>query len=53
MRFAMMWSTIQSINVDMNGSKPKRRHPEAPALGDEVMHVDLSRETRETIYEDK
>ena len=47
--FAMMWSNIQSINVEMN--KPKPRHPEAPAPGDEVMYVDLSREKLEKMYE--
>ena len=46
--FAMMWSNIQSINVEMN--KPKPRHPEAPAPGDEVMYVDLSREKLENLY---
>ena len=49
--FAMMWSNIQSINVEMN--KPKPRHPEAPAPGDEVMYVDLSREKLERLYDDK
>ena len=49
--FAMMWSNIQSINVEMN--KPKPRHPESPAPGDEVMYVDLSREKLEKLYEDK
>ena len=49
--FAMMWSNIQSINVEMN--KPKPRHPEAPAPGDEVMYVDLSREKLEKLYEDE
>ena len=39
--FAMMWSNIQSINVEMNKPKP-RRHPEAPAPGEEVMYVDVS-----------
>ena len=48
--FAMMWSNIQSINVEMN--KPKPRHPEAPAPGDEVMYVDLSREKLEKLYTD-
>ena len=47
--FAMMWSNIQSINVEMN--KPKPRHPEAPAPGEEVMYVDLSREKLEKIYD--
>ena len=46
--FAMMWSNIQSINVEMN--KPKPRHPEAPAPGDEVMYVDLSRDKLEDLY---
>ena len=46
--FAMMWSNIQSINIEMN--KPKPRHPEAPAPGDEVMYVDLSRERLESLY---
>ena len=39
--FAMMWSNIQSINMEMD--KPKPRHPEAPAPGDEVMYVDVSK----------
>ena len=39
--FAMMWSNIQSINKTM--SEPiKRKHPEAPEPGDEVMYVDVS-----------
>jgi len=38
--FAMMWSNIQSINMEMN--KPKSRHPEAPEVGEEVMYVDVS-----------
>ena len=47
--FAMMWSNIQSINREMN--KPsKPRHPEAPAPGDEVMYVDLSRDKLEDLY---
>ena len=46
--FAMMWSNIQSINLEMN--KPKPRHPEAPAPGDEVMYVDLSRDKLEDLY---
>ena len=40
--FAMMWSNIQSINVEMD--KPiKRKHPEAPDPGEEVMYVDVSK----------
>ena len=50
--FAMMWSNIQSINVEMN--KPKPRHPEAPAPGEDVMYVDMSIEGLEGLYnEDK
>ena len=50
--FAMMWSNIQSINVEMN--KPRPRHPEAPDPGDEVMYVDLTKEKLERLYkEDK
>ena len=46
--FAMMWGNIQSINREMN--KPKPRHPEAPAAGEEVMYVDLSREKLEDLF---
>ena len=48
--FAMMWSNIQSINVEMN--KPKPRHPEAPTSGEEVMYVDLTREKLEDLYKE-
>ncbi len=44
----MMWSNIQSLNVEMN--KPKPRHPEAPAPGDELMYVDLTKEKLENLY---
>ena len=38
----MMWSNIQSINKEMD--KPiKRKHPEAPEPGEEVMYVDVSK----------
>ena len=46
--FAMMWSNIRSINVEMN--KPKPRHPEAPAFGEEVLYVDFTRERLEGLY---
>ncbi len=49
--FAMMWSNIQSINVEMRTPKP--RHPEAPQAGEELMYVDLSREKLEDLYNDK
>ena len=29
---------------------PKQRHPEAPAAGEEVMYVDLSRQKLEDLY---
>ena len=47
--FAMMWSNIQSINIEMN--KPRKpRHPEAPEAGEELMYVDLTREKLEDLY---
>ena len=46
--FAMMWSNIQSLNIEMD--KPKPRHPEAPTPGEEVMYVDLSRDKLEDLY---
>ena len=47
--FAMMWSNIQSINIEMS-KPPKPKHPEAPAAGEEVMYVDLSRDKLEDLY---
>jgi len=47
--FALMWSNIRDINKMMN-EPPKPRHPEAPAPGDEVMYVDLSRDKLEDLY---
>ena len=47
--FAMMWGNIQSINKAMD--KPiKRKHPEAPEPGEEVMYVDLTKERLEDLY---
>ena len=46
----MMWGNIQSINKEMDKPKPKPRHPEAPAVGEEVMYVDLSRQKLEDLY---
>ena len=51
--FAMMWSNIQSINVEVNKPKPKQRHPEAPAEGEEIMYVDFTRERLEGLYKDE
>tara|TARA_R110002126_G_scaffold189302_8_gene337595 strand:- start:862 stop:1080 length:219 start_codon:yes stop_codon:yes gene_type:complete len=47
--FAMMWSNIQSINIEMR-KPPKPKHPEAPQAGEELMYVDLSRERLEDLY---
>ena len=47
--FAMMWSNIQSINIEMR-NPPKPKHPEAPEADEEVMYVDLSREKLEDLY---
>ena len=44
--FAMMWANIMSLNV----TPRRRRHPEAPEQGEEVMYVDLSREKLEDLY---
>ena len=46
----MMWGNIQSINKEMDKPKPKQRHPEAPAAGEEVMYVDLARDKLEDLY---
>jgi|TARA_A100001011_G_scaffold79934_2_gene82835 hypothetical protein len=51
--FAMMWGNIQSINQEMNKPKPKPRHPEAPADGEEIMYVDLTRERLEGLYKEE
>ena len=48
--FAMMWSNIQSINIEMR-NPPKPKHPEAPQEGDELMYVDFSREKLEKLYD--
>ena len=47
--FAMMWGNIQSINKIMD-EPPKPKHPEAPAQGEEVMYVDLSRDKLEDLF---
>ena len=51
-RFALMWSNVRDINKMMD-EPPKPRHPEAPAPGDEVMYVDLTKERLEQLYDDK
>ena len=42
--FAMMYANLQSINETMSRPR-KRRHPEAPQPGEEVMYVDVSADT--------
>ena len=49
--FALMWANIKSIN-EMNTPIKTKRHPEAPAVGEEVMYVDLSREKLERLYDE-
>ena len=49
--FALMWANIKSIN-EMNTPIKTKRHPEAPAAGEEVMYVDLSREKLERLYDE-
>ena len=34
----------------MNKPKPKPRHPEAPAEGEEVMYIDLTERKLEDLY---
>ena len=50
--FALMWGNIQSINKMMD-EPPKPRHPEAPAPGEEVMYVDMTRERLENLYKEE
>ena len=50
--FAMMWGNMMSINKKSMGGEPKR-HPEAPADGEEIMYVDLTRERLEGLYKDE
>ena len=47
--FALMWANIKSIN-EMNTPIKTKRHPEAPAAGEEVMYVDFSRDKLEDLY---
>ena len=47
--FALMWGNIKSINEEMN--RPKRKkHPEEPEVGDELLYVDLTKEKLENLY---
>ena len=49
--FAMMWANIQSINK-MN-EPIKRKHPEAPEPGEEVMYVDVSEMNAQQFKDEK
>ena len=51
--FALVFANIHSILNEPLGLNPPPRHPEAPAPGEEVMYVDLSREKLEDLYKDK
>jgi hypothetical protein len=46
--FALM---TQNLRSGQQVSAPRRRHPEAPNPGEEVMVVDLSRERLEQLYQ--
>ena len=52
--FALMNQNLrgsaQLASSQRSSSKP-RRHPEAPAPGEEVLYVDLSRERLEELYQ--
>ena len=47
--FALMYANIQAIS-QMDRPIKRRRHPEAPEYGEEVMYVDFSREKLEELY---
>ncbi|MBM5823105.1 hypothetical protein KBY84_14230 [Cyanobium sp. N.Huapi 1H5] len=46
--FALMTQNLRSA---ASTPSPRQRHPEAPAHGEEVLYVDLSRERLEKLYE--
>lgn len=46
--FALMTQNLRSA---ASGPAPRQRHPEAPAQGEQVLYVDLSRERLEKLYE--
>ena len=52
--FALMNQNLRNsaaIPVRIASNPKQRMHPEAPAPGDEVMYVDLSRERLEALYQ--
>ena len=48
--FALMYANVRDIYWD--NLPKKKRHPEAPEVGEELMYVDLSREKLEKMYND-
>ena len=48
--FALMYSNVRDLYWEK--SPAKKRHPEAPKPGEEVMYVDFSREKLEELYND-
>jgi hypothetical protein len=46
--FALMTQNLRNASTTR---APRRPHPEAPASGEEVLYVDLSRERLEKLYE--
>ena len=48
--FALMYANMRDIYWE--NPPTKKRHPEAPEAGEEVMYVDLSREKLEKMYND-
>ena len=48
--FALMYANVRDIYWE--NPPTKKRHPEAPEAGEEVMYVDLSREKLEKMYND-
>ncbi|WP_216904149.1 hypothetical protein [Synechococcus sp. CCY 9618] len=46
--FSLMTQNLRSASAM---PAPRQRHPEAPAQGEEVLYVDLSRERLEKLYE--
>ena len=50
--FAMMWGNFQSID-NMMDEPIKRKHPEAPEPGEEVMYVDVSEMSSQQFKDEK
>ena len=51
--FALMNQNLRqaaTVPVSSSNRQGRRMHPEAPAPGEEVMYVDLSRERLEVLY---